>query len=65
MRDKILKDRIMYIERKVGLTGEARIGRVKFSKTGKTMYYRGMELRRLERCGFKSNYSDVKSGDQY
>lgn len=32
----------MYIERKAGeLTGPARIGRVSFSKTGKSLYYRG------------------------
>ena len=34
--------RIMYIESKAsGLSGPARIGRVTFSKSGKTVYYRG------------------------
>ena len=34
------KNRIMYIEYKgSGLTGPARIGRVRFSKTGQTLYY--------------------------
>ena len=40
--------RIMYIERKAGeLTGVARIGQVTFSKTGKTIYYRGKKFRSL------------------
>jgi len=33
------KTRIMYIEEKPGLAGAARIGRVSFSQTGKTIYY--------------------------
>jgi hypothetical protein len=35
----------MYIERKAGeLIGTASIGRVTFSKTGKTVYYKGLGL---------------------
>jgi len=56
----------MYIESKAdGLTGPARIGRVTFSKTGRTVYYRGLELRSLRGAGFKSNYYDVATGDKY
>jgi hypothetical protein len=56
--------RIMYIERKAGqLTGEARIGRVTFLKTGRTIYYRGKAFRRLK--GFKANYYEVESGEEY
>jgi hypothetical protein len=37
-----MKPRIMYIERKAGqLIGEARMGRVTFSRSGKTICYRG------------------------
>lgn len=37
---KLEKSRIMYIEDKSsGLEGDARIGRVYFSETGKTLYY--------------------------
>ena len=44
----LVKSRIMYIERKAGeLTGEARIGRVTFSKTGRTLYYGGKAFRSL------------------
>ena len=43
-----LKERIMYIENKSeGLSGDARIGRVTFSRTGKTLYYRGRSLATL------------------
>lgn len=57
---------IMYIERKAGeLTGDARIGRVTFSKTWKTVYYQGKALKRLSQGGFKSNYYDTETGEDY
>ena len=60
------KTRIMYIERKAGnLTGAARIGRVAYSKTGATVYYRGKEFRSLKGAGFKANYHDVETGEEY
>ncbi len=56
----------MYIERKAGnLTGPARIGRVTYSKTGATIYYRGREFRSLKGAGFKANYCDVETGEEY
>lgn len=56
----------MYIECKSGsLTGPARIGRVSFSKTGKTIYYRDRVFHRLPQGGFKSNYYDQESKDDY
>ncbi len=61
-----MKSRIMYIERKAGqLTGEARIGRVTFSKTGRTLYYGGKAFRSLNGAGFKANYYEVESGEEY
>jgi len=43
--------------------GPAWIGRVTFSKTGKTVYYRGMRLQRANcACG---NHIDIESGDVY
>ena len=58
--------RIMYIECKAGgLTGSGRIGRVTFSKTGRTLYYGGRAFRSLKGAGFKSNYYCVQSGDDY
>ena len=56
----------MYIERKAGeLTGEARIGRVSFSKTGKTIYYQDKTFRSLKGSGFKSNYIEIHSKEDY
>jgi len=58
--------RIMYIECKAGsLTGVARIGRVTFSKTGRTLYYRGLTFQSLKGAGFKSNYYEVETRDDY
>lgn len=60
------KTRIMYIERKDdGLTGPARIGRVTFSQTGKSIYYQGRLLQSLKGSGFKANYFDAATGEQY
>lgn len=61
-----MKTRIMYIEYKGGgLTGDARIGRVKFSKTMKSIHYDGKTFKSLKGDGFKSNYYDVESGEEY
>jgi hypothetical protein len=58
--------RIMYVEFKGdSLTGPARIGRVTFSKTGKTLYYRGQSFQSLKGAGFKTNYFDVETGQEY
>jgi hypothetical protein len=58
--------RIMYIECKAGsLTGTSRIGRVTFSKTGRTLRYRGLTFQSLKGAGFKSNYYAVETGDNY
>ena len=55
----------MYIESKAdGLTGDARIGRVTFSKTGRTLSYGGRSFRSLK-GGYKANYFDVGTGDEY
>lgn len=61
-----MRNRIMYIEDKSGgLSGPARIGRVSFSKTGRTIYYGGKTFGRLVGGGFKSNYFDEDTGDEY
>jgi len=58
--------RILYIECKAGgLMGAARIGRVTFSKTGRTLYYRGQTFQSLKGAGFKSNYFCVETGEDY
>ncbi len=56
----------MYIEDKSeGLSGPARIGRVTFSKSGKSIYYKGKQFRNLKGSGFKANYFEVESGGEY
>jgi hypothetical protein len=55
----------MYIENKsVSLSGEARIGRVSFSKTMQTMYYDGKEFLKVK-DGFKHNCIEAETGDEY
>jgi hypothetical protein len=61
-----MKSRIMYVENKSrGLTGPARIGRVTFSKTGKTLHYRGRTFQSLKGRGFKANYFDTETLEEY
>jgi hypothetical protein len=61
-----MKTRIMYIENKAGsLSGEARIGRVSFSKSGKSVYYRGRRFQTLAGSGFKANYLDCETREEY
>ena len=64
----LARSRIMYIEDKTsssGLIGPGRIGRVYFSKTGKTIYYKGMRFKSLKGRGFKSNYYEIETGGEY
>jgi hypothetical protein len=61
-----MQTRIMYIEYKGDdLVGPARIGRVSYSKSGCTIYYRGRSFRSLKGEGFKANYYDVETGEHY
>ena len=55
----------MYIENKgdEDIIGIGRIGLVDFSKTGKTVYYKGHKLEKYN--GYKSNFIDNESGNTY
>jgi hypothetical protein len=58
----------MYIEYKGDnndIVGLARIGRVTFSKTGKSLHYMGREFHSLKGRGFKANYADGETLEQY
>ena len=56
----------MYIEYKgEEVSGPARIGRVTYSKTGKTIYYRGRTFATLNGAGFKENFFDVETQEPY
>jgi hypothetical protein len=63
-----MKPRIMYIELKTHAgghddNGPAWISRVTFTKTGKTIYWRGKTLRRG--AGLCGNHVDAETGDSY
>jgi hypothetical protein len=61
-----MKTQIMYIEYKGGgLAGAGRIGRVSFSDSGKSIYYKGKTFQSLKGRGFKANYFDLKTGEKY
>src|SRR5215813_4712265 len=61
-----MKSRIMYVEYKGdGLIGPGWITRVTFSKSGRSVYFRGKRLQSLNGAGFKANYCDVETGEQY
>ena len=54
----------MYIERKAGsVTGDARIGRVTFSKTLRTIYYDGKEFIKVK--GYKYNCIEIEAEEEY
>jgi hypothetical protein len=56
----------MYIEDKSdGLSGPGRIGRIRFSKSGKSVYYRGRTLQTLAGRGYKANYFDVETRAEF
>ena len=58
----------MWIENKSGesgLSGPARIGRVAYSNSGKSIQYNGKTFQSLKGSGFKANYYDVESGEEY
>ena len=60
------KTRIMYIEAKGDdVFGPARIGRVTFSKTGRSLHYRNRTFQTLAGGGFKANYFDVETLDHF
>jgi hypothetical protein len=60
------KTRIMYMESKSdSVNGPARIGRVTFSKTGKSINYRGRTFQSLKGSGSKANYFDIETGERF
>lgn len=57
--------RIMYIEDKSeGLNGPARIGRVTFSKSGRSVHCNGRTFRKVG-SGYKYNHIAEDNGDQF
>lgn len=62
-----LPKRLMYIENKDGdIDGvAARIGWVSFSKTGKTVYYRDLELMSVGGRGIAGNFMNVETREEF
>jgi len=61
------KRRVMYVENKNGsIDGiDARIGWVTFSKSGRSVYYRGKTLKRAKGGGISGNHFDEETGEEY
>lgn len=57
-----VKTRIMYIQRGAA---PGRIGRVRLSKTGRTIFYGDLELESLGGRGSKANYIDRATDEEY
>jgi len=58
--------RVMWIESKRdGIVGPARIGWVEVKDKGKKLIYREQSFRSLNGSGFKSNYYDINTGEEY
>ena len=58
----------MYIEHKPGGAGDsgpARIGRVRFSKRGRTLYYGDKAFQSLKGMGIGGNYAELATGEEY
>jgi hypothetical protein len=60
-----MKDRIMYVELKSGFSddGPVWIGKVKFSKSGQTVYFNDKGFKKIS--GISGNYMDIETGDEY
>ena len=58
---------LMYLENKDYSTDgvNAHIGWVEFSKTGKTVKYKGLEFIKVKRVGGRGNFYEKTSGDEY
>jgi hypothetical protein len=62
-----MRTEIKYLELKSGFSdnGNAWIGLVSFSKSGKTIYFDGKAFQSLGGMGISGNYFDLESGNEY
>jgi hypothetical protein len=58
-----MQPRIMYLESKA--SDEAHIGRVTFSKTGQTIYYRDRVFHKIPGGGISANYRENNTGIEF
>jgi hypothetical protein len=59
--------RLMYVENKNGYIegAAARIGWVTFSQTGRSVYYRGLTLKRAKGGGISGNFYEEATGQEF
>ncbi|MCI0485364.1 MAG: hypothetical protein L0229_02070 [Blastocatellia bacterium] len=62
-----MREEARYIEMKSGYNddGPAWIAKVRFSKSGKTIYFNGMALKSCKGAGIGANYYDYATGEEY
>jgi hypothetical protein len=62
-----VKDKLVYVELKTGYSdcGPAWIGKAKYSKSGRTIYFNGQGFRSTKGTGISGNYYDIITGDEY
>jgi hypothetical protein len=62
-----MKPKIKYVEKCTGANhnGLAWISLVRFSKTGKTIYFKGVTLRHAGKMALSGNYVDEETGEEY
>ena len=60
------RERIMYLELKSGSdSGPAWISRVRFSKSGRSIHFRGRELLNIGGSGISGNFMDVATREEF
>ncbi len=62
---KEVPDHVYIEDKSAGLNGPARIGRMTYSKSGRTLHYNGRTFQSLGGKGFKANYFCVETGDRF
>jgi len=62
-----MESRIMQIERKTDQNNieKAWIGKMEFSKTGRTIYFNSKSFKRSKAGGISANHYDLETGDEY
>lgn len=62
-----METELKYIELKTGFSdnGLAWISRIETSKSGQTIYFNNMALKRLKTTGIGANHFDIESGEEY
>lgn len=62
-----MKSEILYLELKSGFSdnGPAWIGKVEFSKSGRTLYFNNSALKKLKKPGIYANHFDIETGEEY